>query len=61
MSVVSRLVDFGQRHVARGIGRASNLVVQSARGAWVTTIDGKRYLDFTTGIGVVNTGKIVTM
>lgn len=34
----------------------SDLVVESAEGCWITTVNGGRYLDFSSGIGVVNTG-----
>ena len=36
--------------------RYTDLVVERAAGSWVETIDGRRYLDFTCGIGVTNTG-----
>ncbi len=32
------------------------LVVQKAKGAWITDIDGKKYLDFGAGFAVVGTG-----
>jgi len=39
-----------------GVKRATDLIMSSARGSEVFTVDGKRYLDFTTGIGVTSTG-----
>lgn len=36
--------------------RYTDLVVERASGAWLETIDGDRYLDYTCGIGVTNTG-----
>ena len=36
--------------------RYTDLVVERASGSWVETIDGARYLDYTCGIGVTNTG-----
>ena len=36
--------------------RYTDLVVERASGSWVETIDGERYLDYTCGIGVTNTG-----
>jgi 4-aminobutyrate aminotransferase len=36
--------------------RYTDLVVERGSGAWVETIDGVRYLDYTSGIGVTNTG-----
>ena len=34
----------------------SEVVVEKASGPWVTSTDGKRYLDFSCGIGVTNIG-----
>ena len=36
--------------------RYTDLVVERASGSWIETIDGTRYLDYTCGIGVTNTG-----
>lgn len=36
--------------------RYTDLVVERAAGAWLETVDGRRYLDYTCGIGVTNTG-----
>lgn len=36
--------------------RYTNIQVDHAEGAYIYSTDGRRYLDFTTGIGVVNTG-----
>jgi len=36
--------------------RYTDLVVERASGSWIETIDGERYLDYTSGIGVTNTG-----
>lgn len=40
----------------RGVGRLSNVVMDRASGSFVTTTSGQRLLDFTSGIGVTNTG-----
>ena len=37
-------------------GRITNLVVDRGEGAWLITTDGERYLDYSSGIGVTNTG-----
>jgi 4-aminobutyrate aminotransferase len=37
-------------------GRITNLVVDHGEGSWLVTSDGERYLDYTSGIGVTNTG-----
>ena len=36
--------------------RYTDLVVERASGSWIETVDGHRYLDYTCGIGVTNTG-----
>ena len=36
--------------------KTSDVVAQSAKGVWVTDVDGNTFLDFTSGIGVVNAG-----
>ncbi len=36
--------------------RYTDLVVERGVGSWIETIDGDRYLDYTCGIGVTNTG-----
>jgi len=36
--------------------RITNLVVDHGEGSWLVTVDGERYLDYTSGIGVTNTG-----
>jgi 4-aminobutyrate aminotransferase len=37
-------------------GRITNLTVDHGEGSWLVTVEGDRYLDFTSGIGVTNTG-----
>jgi 4-aminobutyrate aminotransferase len=37
-------------------GRISNLQVERGEGSWLVTREGERYLDYTCGIGVTNTG-----
>ena len=37
-------------------GRITNLTVDHGEGSWLVTMDGERYLDYTSGIGVTNTG-----
>ena len=36
--------------------RITDLVVERGEGSWLVTTDGERYLDYTSGIGVTNTG-----
>ena len=37
-------------------GRAANVDVERGEGAWLIDRAGERWLDYTSGIGVVNTG-----
>jgi 4-aminobutyrate aminotransferase len=37
-------------------GRITNLHVDRGEGSWLVTTDGERYLDYSSGIGVTNTG-----
>lgn len=57
-STVQKLAQFGKKHIARGIGRSTELVIEKAKGTYVWSVEGKKYLDLTTGIGVTNTGKV---
>lgn len=43
-------------HVARGVGNAHPLVVERAEGARLWDVDGREYIDFVGGIGVLNVG-----
>ena len=36
--------------------RYTDLVIDRGEGSWLITTDGERYLDYTSGIGVTNTG-----
>jgi 4-aminobutyrate aminotransferase len=56
MSAAAKLSHFGVKHVARGIGRLSTEVLDSGSGSYVTTVSGRKLLDFTSGIGVTNLG-----
>ncbi|KAF8585939.1 hypothetical protein K439DRAFT_1632198, partial [Ramaria rubella] len=53
---MTSLVQFGQRHVARGVNRLVNAVVASGKGSRVLLEDGRNLLDFTSGIGVTSLG-----
>lgn len=52
----AKLSEFGVNHVAKGIGRLSKEVIESGSGSYVKMMSGKRFLDFTSGIGVTNLG-----
>jgi 4-aminobutyrate aminotransferase/(S)-3-amino-2-methylpropionate transaminase len=45
-----------ERHVARGVLTTHPLVIARGEGAHVFDADGKLYLDFVGGIGVMNVG-----
>ncbi|WP_407310511.1 4-aminobutyrate--2-oxoglutarate transaminase [Pseudomonas sp. nanlin1] len=51
-----RLLAQRERHVPRGIITAHPIVAARAQGAELWDVDGKRYLDFVGGIGVLNVG-----
>jgi len=48
--------EFAISHLSQGISRMTDLEMEIGKGCWVTTTDGKKYLDFTCGIAVTNTG-----
>ncbi|KAI0246431.1 acetylornithine aminotransferase [Lactifluus subvellereus] len=50
------LLEFGRRHVARGLNRLTEDMIQKGEGSWVTMHSGRKVLDFTCGIGVTNLG-----
>ncbi|EJU04365.1 acetylornithine aminotransferase [Dacryopinax primogenitus] len=52
----SQLADFGKAHIAHGLKRVTDTVMESGSGAWVTMEGGRKVLDFSSGIGVVNFG-----
>ena len=52
----ARLLVERERHVPRGIITAHPVVIERAQGAEVWDVDGRRYLDFVGGIGVLNVG-----
>jgi 4-aminobutyrate aminotransferase len=43
-------------HLSHAVTRIFNFVAERAEGAYIYTDDGKKLLDFTSGIGVTNTG-----
>ena len=45
-----------ERHVPRGLANTHPIFIDRAEGTRVWDVDGKEYLDFTSGIGVLNTG-----
>src|SRR5512139_1755489 len=45
-----------QRFISQSYTRVYPLVVNRAKGVWVEDVDSNRFLDFTSGIAVCNTG-----
>ncbi|WP_133139832.1 aspartate aminotransferase family protein [Legionella genomosp. 1] len=51
-----QLMEERREHVARGPFHATPVFVERAKGSFVEDVDGNVFLDFSSGIGVVNTG-----
>jgi 4-aminobutyrate aminotransferase len=49
-------LDRDQRALAGTLSRYFPIVAASGQGSWLIDVDGRRYLDFTSGIGVTATG-----
>lgn len=56
MNKSDELIQRRDRVVSRGVGRISDLTVTKAVGAMLTDADGREYIDFAGGIGVMNVG-----
>lgn len=50
------LIKLRQDHVARGVYQAIPAMIREAKGVWVKDVEGKEFLDFSGGIGVLNVG-----
>lgn len=55
-SRTANLLDLRQQHIPRGIASVHPIFIARAQGAQMWDIDGREYIDFTTGIGVLNIG-----
>ena len=53
---MSAALEAAKRHVPPVIGHMRDFVVDHAAGSWVYGTDGEKYLDFTSGVAVTNTG-----
>ena len=51
-----QLLETRHEHVPRGVGAAHPIVIGSASGSTLWDVDGRAYVDFTGGIGVLNVG-----
>ena len=54
--VARRILERDRTFVSQSYTRVYPLVVKKATGAWVEDVDANRFLDFTSGIAVCNTG-----
>lgn len=52
----SDLIKLRQDHVAKGVYQSIPAMIAEAKGVWVRDVEGKEFLDFSGGIGVVNVG-----
>jgi len=50
------LYSFGVKHVTKGVGRITEGLMTKGEGSYVHYDDGRKYLDFTCGIGVTGLG-----
>lgn len=53
----AQLVEFGEHHVTRGLSRMTKGLMNKGEGSWMHFADGRKMLDFTTGIGVTVLGQ----
>jgi 4-aminobutyrate aminotransferase/(S)-3-amino-2-methylpropionate transaminase len=56
MTASEDLIRRRERVVCRGVGRLSGLTAASAHGATLVDLDGREFIDFAGGIGVMNVG-----
>ncbi len=56
MSKTSDLIARREKALSSGIGHVHQIFAQKAKNAEIWDIEGKRFIDFSSGIGVVNTG-----
>ncbi|BGP11439.1 hypothetical protein JCM10049v2_007346 [Rhodotorula toruloides] len=53
---MASLAQLGSKHVAKGVGRFTEMVMTEGKGTYIKTECGRTILDFTCGIGVTNLG-----
>src|SRR3989304_8709121 len=51
-----KILEKDRKFVSQSYTRVYPLVVKKAKGVWVEDVDSNRFLDFTSGIAVANTG-----
>lgn len=58
MSKTSDLIARREASVSSGVGHVHPIVAERAKNAEIWDVEGKRFIDFSSGIGVVNTGHL---
>ncbi len=58
MSKTSNLITRRKAAVTSGVGNIHPLFAERAENAYIWDVDGNRYIDFSSGIGAVNTGHL---
>ncbi len=58
MSKTSELLARREAAITTGVGHVHPIVAERAKNAELWDVDGKRFIDFSSGIGVVNTGHL---
>ncbi|WP_417318655.1 4-aminobutyrate--2-oxoglutarate transaminase [Emcibacter sp.] len=56
MSKSNSIIERRKAAVAQGVGHVTDVVIERAQGSEIWDVEGRRYVDFATGIAVVNTG-----
>lgn len=64
----TQATSFGKQHLFKGVGRMTDMVMKKGKGSYLWAVpsaeadatkygpEGRKFLDFTSGIGVVNLG-----
>lgn len=52
----SALLEMRQKYIPRGVFNTAPAFIESATGARITDVDGRTYIDFAGGLGVLNVG-----
>ncbi|GLC39804.1 hypothetical protein PLESTB_001406100 [Pleodorina starrii] len=55
-AAMRQVLDGVYAHTPPGVVKFNDVVVSSGEGCWITTSDGRRFLDMSSGIGAVSTG-----
>ena len=55
-NIMGELVDKGNKFLSPVQGHYTNLEITGGEGIYLHGVDGRKYIDFTSGIAVANTG-----